>query len=121
MSLRESVDELNAKILQGEVLNAFDQFYAQNVVMCEIGGEPRVGKEACREYEVQWVNGIRAFHAAEVKNVSVDERSDGTGVAFVEWFMHFDHDFADGEVKSEQVAVQEWENGQIVRETFYHA
>ena len=120
MDLKSSVDELNAMILRGEVLPAFDRFYAPNVVMNEVGEEPRVGKAVNREFEEKWVEGVRAFHSAEAKNVAVNESSPGTGVAFVEWFMHYDHDFADGEVKVEQVTAQEWENGQIVRETFYH-
>ena len=44
----------------------------------------------------------------------------GDGVTMCEW--HFDYTHAEwGDVKYDQIAVQEWENGQIVRERFFKA
>ena len=76
---------------------------------------PREGKEANRAYEEAFVNGLTAFRGAEVKSVAVDEANNK---AFVEW--HFDFTHADyGDQKYDQVAVQTWEDGQIVDEKFY--
>ena len=121
MALIDHVNSLNQRILQGDILGAFESYYADNVEMAEIGQEPRVGKEANRAYEEQFVNSLTAFHGAEVKNVAVNETGLDSGVAFCEWFMHFDHSEWGADTRLEQVSVQEWEKGQIVRETFYHA
>ncbi len=117
MSIRAKVDELNSMILQGQILDAFDKFYAENVEMRDNDGEPRVGKPTCRQFEEAFVGGLTAFHGAELKGVAVNEED---GIAMNEWFFHFEHkDW--GEQKYTQVAVQRWENGQIVDERFYHA
>ena len=65
-------------------MGAFEERYADDVEMAEIGQDPRVGKDANRVYEQQFVDGIEAFHGAEVRGVAVDETGDGTGTAFVE-------------------------------------
>lgn len=121
MSLRTKVDQLNRMILDGQILEAFEKFYHEDVVMSDNDVDHRVGKPRNREHEHQFVNGITAFHGAELKNVSVRETGDGSGTAFAEWFMHFDHSAYGEDTRMKQVAVQEWEDGQIVRETFYHA
>ncbi len=120
-TLKDHVDDLNQQILNGQILPAFEQYYDEGVVMADIGGEPRVGKAVNRKHEEQFVGGMKAFHMAEVRNVAIHETSPGSGTAFSEWFMHFDHEGYGDDVKMEQVAVQEWKDGQIVKETFYHA
>ncbi|MDX1532044.1 MAG: nuclear transport factor 2 family protein [Rhodothermales bacterium] len=115
MALREKVNDLNQQILSGDILPAFEQYYADDVVMVDAGQEPRRGKDANREYEEAFVNGLTEFRGAEVKGVAVDEER---GKAYVEW--HFDFTHKDyGDQKYDQVAVQDWENGQIVEERFY--
>ena len=116
MALIDQVNELNQQILQGNVLGAFDKFYAENVVMQENNKEPRIGKDVNRKYEEDFVASVEAWHGAEVKSVSVNE---ATGTAAVEWFM--DLTFKGGHrTQLEQVAVQTWEGGQVVRERFYY-
>ena len=115
-SLREKVDDLNRMILEGKILEAFDKYYADDVVMVDPGQPPREGKAANREYEEQFVNGLEEFREAEVRAVAVDEAS---GVAMAEWLMDFRHS-AFGDVRREQVSVQHWKDGQIVRERFYY-
>ncbi|RMF61904.1 MAG: nuclear transport factor 2 family protein [Bacteroidetes bacterium] len=117
MSLRERVDELNRMILQGKILEAFEQFYADDVVMQENDEEPRVGKAVNRAYEEAFVNGLTEFRGARLENVAVDEEK---GVAFCEWFFDYTHkDF--GSRTYHQVARQIWKDGKIVNERFYHA
>ncbi len=116
MGLRAQVTALNDMILQGQVLDAFEKFYADDVVMQENEGEERVGKDVCRQYEQAFVGGLTAFRSAEVKAVAVDEEN---GVAMTEWFFDFTHrDW--GDVARHQVAVQRWRDGKIVHERFYY-
>ena len=112
--IRERVDELNQMIQEGKILQAFDKFYADDIVM-EEDGDARVGFEANREYEENFVSSIEEFRAAEVKSVAVDEENN---VSFVEWHLDFTLEGV-GDVEQNQVAVQRWSDGQIHNEKFY--
>ena len=115
MSVQANVQELNSMILSGDILGAFEKFYADDVVMQEGNDDPRVGKDANREYEKNFVNSLTDFRGADVKNVAVNEED---GVAMVQWWMDFTHkDW--GDVELNQVSVQQWHDGKIVNERFY--
>jgi len=49
MGIKEDVKEMNDMILAGQIMEAFEKFYADDVVMQENSDEPRVGKEVNRE------------------------------------------------------------------------
>ena len=107
--------ELNDMILQGQILEAFDKFYADDVVM-EEDGSTREGKEANREYEEQFVGSLEEFHAADIKARAVDT---DTNTTLSEWYNHMTLEGV-GEVEQEQVSVRTWnEDGQITHEKFY--
>ena len=115
MDIKAMVDDMNQMVLGGKILDAFEKYYADDVVMQDINMEPVVGKDANREREQKWISGITEFRCAEVKNVAV-----GDNVSMVEWFMDYSHNEY-GDVKLMQVAVQTWRNDKIVKEVFYHA
>ncbi|MCY7309903.1 MAG: hypothetical protein LH619_03920 [Chitinophagaceae bacterium] len=48
MDLRTNVDQLNQMILEGKILEAFEKFYADDVVMQDNDYPARAGKEICR-------------------------------------------------------------------------
>ncbi|MBI2451723.1 hypothetical protein HYV50_01435 [Candidatus Pacearchaeota archaeon] len=50
MGIKEDVEELNNMILQGKIMEAFEKFYDENVVMQENSEEPRIGKEINRKF-----------------------------------------------------------------------
>ncbi len=113
MSIREDVQAVIDGILGGKILETFDRYYAEDVVMSENGADERVGKAANREYEQAFVDGV-TFHGASVGEVLVDgDRS------AVEWSFDLTPNGGDRTVQR-QVAVQTWHDGQIVREVFYH-
>ena len=114
-ALRQKVDDLNARILQGDILGAFEDHYADDVVMIDAGQPPREGKDQNRQYEEAFVNGLTEFRGAEVKSVAIDEDA---SKSLVEWHFDFSHkDF--GDQKYDQVAVQTWKDGKIAEERFY--
>ena len=114
-SLRDNVADLNRQILAGEILPAFEQYYADDVVMIDAGQPPREGKDVNRKYEEVFVNGLTEFRNAEVKSSAIDEAN---GKALTEWHFDFTHsDF--GDQTYDQVAVQTWKDGKIVEERFY--
>ena len=116
MAIKENVKELNDMILQGKVMDAFEKFYAEDVVMQENSDAPRIGKKVNRDFEKQFVSHIKEFHSAKVNHIAFSD--DGT-IAMVNWDM--DISFKDGKrKKSSQVAIQKWKNGKIINERFFY-
>jgi ketosteroid isomerase-like protein len=115
MTILESTQTLHDMLAQGQLLEAFDRFYHQDVVMTEPRGT-RHGKADCRSYEEQFLAMVEQVHGLEIKALAVDE---ARGKAAIESAM--DVTFKDGNrVTMEQVAVQTWKDGQIVHERFYY-
>ncbi|MDP5169234.1 MAG: nuclear transport factor 2 family protein [Bacteroidia bacterium] len=115
MTYLEKAQDLYNKIGSGQLLEGFDQYYGDNVVMTEPRGT-REGKAVCREYEVQFLGMVKEFHGMEVQSITSDEKN---GVTIVESSM--DVTFQDGNrANMEQVAVQRWEGDHIVHERFYY-
>jgi hypothetical protein len=115
MSLKERVEALNQMIISGKALQAFDTFYAEEVSMQENENEPTISKNACRQNEEAFVNGIVEFRNAEVRDVIFSDN-----ISAVEWDFDFTHkDW--GVRKYKQLSVQKWnDNGQINSEKFYY-
>ena len=115
MDYSEKAKDIYVQLQQGKLLEAFDKYYAENVVMTEPRGT-RTGKAECRAYEEQFLNSIQEFHALEINKVG---SNDTEATSFIESTM--DVTFKDGNrVTMEQVAVQQWQGDQIVHERFYY-
>jgi len=115
MSNLDKTKHIYAQVGQGKLLEAFEANYAENILMEEPSGR-REGKEACRQYEEQFLNNVEVFHNLEIKAISEDIDK---GKVFVEVTMEIT--FKGGKrINMEQVAVQQWEQGQIVHERFYY-
>lgn len=114
-TLQQSVNALNQQILAGNILDAFDRFCAEEVVMQENENKPTVGKAACRLNEEAFVGNITAFRSAQVKNVIVSD-----DITVTEWHFDFDHALW-GKRDYDQVAVQRWRDGQVINKTFYYS
>lgn len=114
MSIRNNVQAVIDGILAGAILDTFDTYYADDIIMSENRSEERVGKAANREFEEQFVNNVE-FHAASVGAVIVEDDK-----AAVEWTLEFTPKGSTERVVQHQVAVQTWKDGKIIREDFYH-
>jgi hypothetical protein len=114
MDLKTLVDEYIALNLSGKAMDAFEKYYADDVVMQENELPPTVGKEANRKREHEFFANVSEFRGAEVKAVTV-----GDGVAMMEWFYDYTHNEW-GERSYHQVAVQRWRDGKIIHERFYY-
>ncbi len=100
----------------GKMLEGFETYYAENVVMQELGEEPRVGKDTNRAYEINFMQSVKEVHGAGIMSFAEDVENNKTMVE--SWMdLTFANDFR---VKMQQVAVQTWENGLIINEIFYH-
>lgn len=113
--LLEQITDLNKLVLQGKAMDAFEKYYHDEVVMQENDQPPTVGKEANRQREEDFFSKVTDFRSATPLKVTV-----GDGVTMVEW--HYDYTHREwGKRDYTQISVQEWENGQIIKEKFYYA
>ena len=105
---------VNDMILTGKALDAFEQFYADDVVMQENSDAPTVGKDANRKLELEFFGSIAEFHEGRLDASAVN--GDTT---FGQWYM--DITFKNGyRAKRSQVAVRQWKDGKIVHERFFY-
>ncbi|KAM9955575.1 hypothetical protein ACTFIW_007505 [Dictyostelium discoideum] len=112
MSVRENLLDIIKSIQENRILEAFEKYYDDSVVMYEKGDSTnRVGKEANRKAEESFVNNA-TIHEAKVIKILVD----GNNTAY-EMFMDFT--YGGNKVAKTQWALQEWKDGKIVKEEFY--
>ena len=115
MTYAEKTQDIYNMIGQGQLLEAFDKYYADNVIMTEPRGTWE-GKTACRAHEEEFLGMIEEFHGMGVEAIGADEDN---GIVFHQTWM--DVTFKDGNrMKMEQVGVQKWEGDKIVHERFYY-
>ena len=113
-SVQELDKQLNDDVLSGKIMEAFEKYYADDVVMQENAEEPRKGKAENRKAEEQFMASVEAFHSAKVNASAVNG-----DVSFSEWEMEIT--FKGGKrVKMEQVAVRHWKNGKVAHERFFY-
>lgn len=106
--------KLNDMFLTGRAMEAFEEFYADDVVMQENNDEPRVGKDVNRKAEQDFFASVKEFHGAEITATAVNG-----DVSFCEINMDvtFQNDYR---FKMAQVAVRRWKDGKISNERFYY-
>jgi len=117
MSYLEKAQKLYQMMETGQMMEAFEQFYHNDVVVVD-GTEPaREGKDAQRKAIEEWGNMVQEMHGGGVNSITSDEAN---GITTVESWTEIT--FKDGNrMKFEEVGVQRWEGDQIVHERFYHS
>lgn len=115
MSYFDKITDVYNHIAQGTAMDAFEEYYAENVVMILEDGTEVDGKDANRDRENEFFGSVQEFHGIDITAVGANEDE---GKTFVESVM--DVTFKNGaRMKLAQVAVQYWEDERIVRERFY--
>ena len=113
-TLIEKISAVNDLILQGNGLEAFETYYHDDVILQENDNQALVGKEANRKYKETFFAGITEFRCAKPLKVTVGEKT-----TMVEWQFDYTHK-EQGCKNFTQVAVQEWQDGKIIKEKFYY-
>lgn len=112
--VEQRVNDLVRHIQEGRILDAMNEFYAEETRMQENRNPPTIGLAANIEREKQFLRNVKEWKGSEFKAIGV-----GKDVTFYE--AAFDWVTTDGvPVHVEQVAVQRWRDGKIVHERFYH-
>ena len=114
-NVRQRVQTLNTMIQQGRIMEAMNEFYADDVVMSENDAEATVGLEANLAREQDFVDNTQ-WHGLELKDVVIDGES-----SMVRWGMDFTNAHYGQRLAFTQVAYQKWDGGKIVEERFYYS
>jgi ketosteroid isomerase-like protein len=111
MTVEDSERALNQLIQEGKVMEAFEKFYSDDIVMQENLAPGTRGKEANRRREHQM---IETFHGATLHAYAVNE-----DVSFSEWT--FDLTLKSGQrIQLSEVTRRRWRDGKVAEERFYY-
>jgi hypothetical protein len=113
--LQVKFEEIKTLVLSGKAMEAFEKYYADNVVMQENENPVTLGKAANRERELEFFSKLVEFRGAKVKAVAY-----GDDVIISEWFLDYTHSEW-GTVTHDQVSVQRWQDDKVIHERFYYA
>jgi len=114
-TIAEKINHLNQLVLEGKMIQAFDMYYDDNVVMQENTMPPTIGKAANHQRELKFLSDVTEFRGAKVLNVAT-----GENVSFVTW--QYDYTHKEWGVRNyTQVSVQYWKDGLIEKEQFFYA
>ena len=113
--LRLLVQDLDAMIAKGEMVEATERFYADTCVFQEGNQPPRMGgKIGHKEYLGGFFKTV-----TKVNGLTLHSQTVGDGVTMSEWT--FDIATSNGPVLWNEILRRRWENGKVVSERFYTA
>ena len=110
---RDRVQQLVERAEQWKILEAMQEFYADNVVMQENLNAPTVGLQANLERERAFVASVTEVNQMSAKEVLVDGDR-----AVINW--HQDLVIGGQRLRFDQVSLQLWKDGKIVHERFVY-
>ena len=100
-------------LLQGQEIEALEKFYDPEVEVQENDQDPIRGKENAIQARKAFLSEVKEITSVKPLKVAVGEKT-----TMVEWQLAYQLN-GGSERKYTQVAIQEWKNGQIVKEKFY--
>ena len=112
-ALIERISDLNDLIIQGEFIEAFEQFYHDELIYQLNDEQPIKGKAIVRKLKEIELNDIIEFKSAKPLKVTIGEQT-----TMVEWELNDQHR-KQGERNYTQVSVQDWKQGLIIKEKMY--
>lgn len=116
MSYLDKITDIYDHIAQGTAMDAFEEYYAEDVTMILEDGTAVEGKDANRERENEFFSSVKEFHGIEVKGITANENE---GITAVESTMTVTFKGTEEPMDLEQVAVQHWDGDEIDTERFY--
>lgn len=114
ITLQDRLEDLFFYIRDGRILDAINEFYAEDAVMQDNALPPTVGREANLEREREFLSTVKEWQRFDGTAKGV-----GENVTFYETVMGWVA--TDGTpVHVKQVVVAIWQDGQIIQERYYH-
>ena len=114
MNLNASVKDLYAMLFQGRTEEAWEKYYAEDVVRRTEWGT-RVGRTQNRDEDREFVDDVESWKSNEITAMGADEERGVTMVQFSQEFMHKKF----GPLRQEIVIVQRWRDGRVYDESVY--
>ncbi len=116
MNYLAKATEMYALMEQGQMMEAFEKFYHEEVVQVEADGTERKGKATNRDGLLMWLESLQEIHGGGTDAITANEE---TGVTMIETWI--DVTFKNGHrLKMEEVCVQRWKGDLIIHERFYY-
>ena len=115
MTYLERAQDLYDKMQSGQVMEAFEAYYHEDVVVVEPTGEERQGKEAQRKAIREWMDAVEEMHGGATEFVTSNEDD---AVTMVQSFT--DVTMNGQRTPFREIAVQQWDGDQIIREEFFY-
>ncbi len=113
--LKNLDSQLNEMTRSGKILEALEQFYADNCSFQEGNSkEIRKGRQAQHDHLSAFFGTLKSFNGATLHSQGV-----GDGVTLTEWT--FDMTGPDGPILWNEILVRNWADGKVVSERFYTA
>jgi ketosteroid isomerase-like protein len=114
--LKNNVQKLNALIKDGKILEAFENYYSDDVIIQVNGNPPITGKVQIRKREMIFLQEIEKLNSADIKSVTFGGIDDN--VSMTEWAINIEN--KDGEKKIiYRVNVLHWKDDKIINEKLY--
>ena len=114
--IKNNVEKLNTLIKEGKILEAFEKYYDESVVI-QVNGNPSItGKEQNRKREMIFLQEIEKLNSAVINSVTFG--GDEDNVAMTEWAINIEN--KDGKKTTiYRVNVQHWKDDKIINEKLY--
>ena len=114
-TLTALIEGLDQMVLAGNILEAADQYFADDVTTQQDNAEPVVGKATNRANLEAFLSSLKAFNGATLHSYAV-----GDDVTLSEYT--FDLVAEDGSpLIWNEVIRRQWTNGQVINERYYTA
>lgn len=116
--IKNNLNGMLEMVHDGKILEAIDKYYHDDVVTQEgVNGEPLVGgKKQYLENYSEFLNNMN-----RVTTFKGTPGVTGANVSTIGWELDFDNKLPSwGTVKFNELAVQEWQDNKIIRETFFY-
>ena len=109
-----NLDQVLHLLGKGQFIDAMTTYFADDVVIQEVGQAPKEGKAHCISVEEELLQGVSEF----IQYTSHSRAASGDKT-FYEATMEFKT--KDGQhIKQQQAVVSTWRDGKIVDERYYH-
>jgi hypothetical protein len=114
--IKNNVEKLNILIKEGNILEAFEKYYSEDVVIQVNGNAPVNGKEENRKREMIFLQEIEKLNSADINSVTFGGKDDN--ISMTEWAINISN--KKGEQKTiYRVNVQHWKDDKIINEKLY--
>ena len=113
-TVTELETRLNETIRSGKILDALQEFFADDASFQEGQSKPRVGKKANHEFLSGFFKTLKAFNGATLHAQAVSGN-----ISMSEWT--FDMVGPDGPIVWHEILRREWKDGKVISERYYNA